>query len=173
MEFLSLLTNTGLGSIIGLVGSWLTKREERKSLTLKYDFDLKMAEFDRIEAEAEANHELAMADKQLERSQVEGDIAIGEAEVIAFQESLKSQGKTTGIKFVDAIKGLMRPLLTTYLIIVASVVAFKLHALTGFQSIAPTELLATYTGVIDQLLFLTSAAVTWWFGSRPSSARKN
>ena len=31
---LSILTSTGAGGIIGVVGSWLTKREERKKYSI-------------------------------------------------------------------------------------------------------------------------------------------
>lgn len=171
---LSILTSTGLGGIIGVVGSWLTKREERKNLQLQYDHDIKMAEIQKEEARAEAEHELAMADKQIERAQVEGEIAIGQEEMEAFKEGLKEQGKTYGIKIVDAVRGLMRPVITIYLLIIATMVAIKINSLVGgLQSINVDELLIQYKSVIDQMLFLTATAVTWWFGSRPSSQRKD
>lgn len=175
MELLSFLTSSTAGGIIGVVGSWLTKREERKNAQLKFDYDVKMAEIRSAEAKAEAEHELAMADKQMERAQVEGNIALGEAELSAFQESLREQSKVYGIKIVDAVRGLMRPLITIYLLIIATLLMTKINELVGGvgNSFSPDELIQTYKGVIDQLLFLTATAVTWWFGSRPSSHRRD
>lgn len=174
MEWLSFLTSSTAGGIIGVIGSWLTKREERKNSQLKLDYEIKMAEIRREEAKAEAEHELAMADKQMERAQVEGNIAIGEAELNAFQEGLREQSKTYGIKIVDSIRGLMRPVITLYLLIIATLLMVKIHELVGGMenAFSPEELIKTYKAVIDQLLFLTATAVTWWFGSRPSSQRK-
>jgi hypothetical protein len=169
---LSLLTSTGFGGIVGILGSWLTKREERKNIELQYAHDFKMAELRRDEVKLEAEHELAMADKQMERAQMEGNIALGEAELSAFQEGLREQNKTYGIKVVDAVRGLMRPLITLYLLAIATMLTYKINELVGGISTLPLEeLLKTYKNVIDQMLFLTATSVTWWFGSRPSSGR--
>lgn len=70
----------------------------------------------------ERAHELAMFDKQLEADKLKGDQAlaqinaqadasIGAAEVQAIIEATKDQGKQTGIKWVDALNALVRPVL--------------------------------------------------------------
>lgn len=177
MEWLaSLLTTTSAGGIIGVLGSWLTKREERKNLQLKFEHDVKISEIRKEEARLEAQHELAMADKHIERAQVEGEISLGEAEVNAFKESLREQSTTYGITFVDTVRGLMRPVITIYLLVIATFVTLKINSLVGgvgALEVEGGELLESYRGVIDQMLFLTATAVTWWFGSRPSSRRKD
>ena len=124
---LSILTSTGAGGIIGVVGSWLTKREERKNIQLQFERDVKLAEIRKDEAKIEADHELALADKQIERAQVEGSVAIDQAEVEAFTEGLKEQSKTYGIKAVDGIRGLMRPIITVYLLIIATLLTLKIN----------------------------------------------
>ncbi|MFB1001959.1 MAG: hypothetical protein QMC22_05410 [Pseudomonadales bacterium] len=171
---LSILTSTGAGGIIGVVGSWLTKREERKNTQLQFERDVKMAEIRKDEAKIEADHELALADKQIERAQVEGSVAIDQAEIEAFTEGLKEQSKTYGIKAVDGIRGLMRPLITVYLLVIATLLTLKINQLVGgLDSLEMSELKGIYDNVINQMLFLTATAVTWWFGSRPSSQRRD
>lgn len=171
---LSILTSTGAGGIIGVVGSWLTKREERKNIQLQFERDVKLAEIRKDEAKIEADHELALADKQIERAQVEGSVAIDQAEVEAFTEGLKEQSKTYGIKAVDGIRGLMRPLITVYLLVIATLLTLKINQLVGgLDSLEMSELKGIYDNVINQMLFLTATAVTWWFGSRPSSQRRD
>lgn len=171
---LSILTSTGAGGIIGVVGSWLTKREERKNIQLQFERDVKLAEIRKDEAKIEADHELALADKQIERAQVEGSVAIDQAEVEAFTEGLKEQSKTYGIKAVDGIRGLMRPIITVYLLIIATLLTLKINQLVGgLDSLEMSELKGIYDNVINQMLFLTATAVTWWFGSRPSSQRRD
>ncbi|MDG1293456.1 MAG: hypothetical protein P8O99_05045 [Pseudomonadales bacterium] len=171
---LSILTSTGAGGIIGVVGSWLTKREERKNIQLQFERDVKLAEIRKDEAKIEADHELALADKQIERAQVEGSVAIDQAEVEAFTEGLKEQSKTYGIKAVDGIRGLMRPIITVYLLIIATLLTLKINQLVGgLDSLELSELKGIYDNVINQMLFLTATAVTWWFGSRPSSQRRD
>ena len=171
---LSILTSTGAGGIIGVVGSWLTKREERKNIQLQFERDVKMAEIRKDEAKIEADHELALADKQIERAQVEGSVAVDQAEVEAFTQGLKEQSKTYGIKAVDGIRGLMRPLITVYLLVIATLLTLKINQLVGgLDSLEMSELKGIYDNVINQMLFLTATAVTWWFGSRPSSQRRD
>ena len=171
---LSILTSTGAGGIIGVVGSWLTKREERKNIQLQFERDVKLAEIRKDEAKIEADHELALADKQIERAQVEGSVAIDQAEVEAFSKGLKEQSKTYGIKAVDGIRGLMRPVITVYLLVIATLLTLKINELVGgLDSLEMSELKGIYDNVINQMLFLTATAVTWWFGSRPSSQRRD
>ncbi len=79
-------------------------------------------------AKDERRHELAMFDKQLEadrvrgemkleQTRVEGDITLGVEELKALVEGVKIQGQLTGIKFVDVINSLMRPIITFWWVI--------------------------------------------------------
>ena len=169
----TILSSSGLGAIVGVVGSWLTKREERANTELQLDHDIRMAEIRSEEARMEYDHALALADKKLEQTVVEGDVAVGQAELSAFTESLKSGSVSTGVRVVDAIRGVMRPVITIYLLIIGSYVAYQINAYVGGLSSLPTnELLSLYRDIISQILFLLTTAVTWWFGSRPSSSKK-
>lgn len=174
-SLVSILTTTGTGGILGVLGSWLTKREERKNLEIKYKHEKELAEIRNKEAEIEAKHELAMADKDYERAELEGEQQISEKELDVLKVSLKEQGMLYGIGFVDAVRGMMRPLITIYLLIIATFVTLHINEVVGGLKVFdgdPQELIDTYKEVINQVLFLTATAVTWWFGSRPSSARK-
>lgn len=168
-----IFSSSGLGAIVGLFGSWLTKREERRNLELKLTHETQMARIRKDEAEMEFGHELAMADKKIERAKVEGEIQRDVEEMAAFREGLKEQQMMYKIKFVDAIRGIMRPLITTYLLIIATYVAVKIGSHVGdLDQIDPNELLTMHKETINQIMFLVTTAVTWWFGSRPSSQRK-
>lgn len=70
----------------------------------------------------ERQHELAMLDKNLEAdrlkaasaqqlAQTQADATISAAEIAAMIEAIKTQGQLTGIKFVDGMNSLVRPLL--------------------------------------------------------------
>lgn len=168
-----LFASSGLGAIVGLLGSWLTKREERRNLELKLTHDIKMADIRKQEAAFEFEHELAMADKQVERAQAEGEIARDVAEMDAFREGLKEQQLIYKIKWVDAIRGLMRPVITIYLLLLATLVATKIGSITGgLGALDKTVMETLYSDTIAQIFFLVTTAVTWWFGSRPSSGRR-
>ena len=170
----SIFSSSGLGAIVGLFGSWLTKREERRNMELKYEYDVKMAEIRKSEAALEFNHELALADKQIERAQVEGEIQRDVGELNAFTQGLKEQQLMYNVKFVDAIRGLMRPLITIYLLVIGTYVAINIGGYVGGieSAITGPEMIEMYKDTIGQVMFLLTTAVTWWFGSRPSSLRK-
>ncbi|MDG9670869.1 hypothetical protein ONV78_24230 [Hahella sp. CR1] len=169
---LALFSSSGLGALVGMFGSWLTKREERKDQQFRLTYELKMATLRKQEAELQYNHELALADKQILRADTEGRINRDIAETAAFKDGLKEQSQTYGMWFVDAIRGLMRPLITVYLLVLATFVTLNISShLGGVGALSPVELMILYKEAIAQMLFLTTTAVTWWFGSRPSSIR--
>lgn len=82
----------------------------------------------------ERKHELSMFDKQLEADRLKGNQAleqlnaqaaatIGAAEIQAIIEATKAQATMTGIKLVDGINSLMRPLITFWWVVVMYSVA--------------------------------------------------
>ena len=173
-SLIGLFSTGGMGAIIGLAGSWMTKREDRKKAELDLQREIEIGNLRLKELEAESSHELAMADKEMERAEVEGDIAIESAEIGAFTESLKAQAKSTGIVFVDAVRGMMRPVITVFLLGLSTWLAVTVHTLVGgLKTISMTELFDLYEIIIQQIIFLTVTAVTWWFGSRPSKRENN
>ena len=101
------LFGTLLGGLFRLapeILKWLDKKDERK-------------------------HELSMMEYQLKADELRGKIAIdtinaqtealiGVSELIAIIEATKAQAVQTGIKFVDAINALMRPLITFWWVLV-------------------------------------------------------
>lgn len=75
-----------------------------------------------LDRKDERKHELSMFDKQLEADRLRGDQAIaqinaqadasiGAAEVQAIIEATKAQAMQTGIRWVDALNALVRPVL--------------------------------------------------------------
>jgi hypothetical protein len=143
---LSILTSSGLGAIIGTVGSIFVKKEELKAAKLKYEQDFKMAELDLRAAADERAHDIVMADKKIELTQAEGEIEKDLIEVDAFKDSLKEQFKSYGIAFVDAVRGMMRPVITLYLLGISTYVAFKISYLVGGleHALNPDEILSIY-----------------------------
>lgn len=169
---MGIFTSSGLGAITGLVGSYLTKVEDRKTAKQKQEFELKMAAVRNQELKYESDHELAMADKEVERAETEGAIAIGTAEVVAFKESLKSQSVSTGNSFVDAVRGAMRPVITIFLLGISTYIIIRVGELVGgIENMDREYLSGMYKAVISDFLFLTVTSVTWWFGSRPSQRK--
>lgn len=164
---LGILGTGGAGGIIGLFGGWLSKRETRKMAEIQFKHDEKMAEFQAQEAKEEREQALALGEQNRLLAETEGQLEVEGKEVDAFVESIKSQAIQTGIKFVDGVRGLMRPLITLFLLISTAVIYYLINdKVGGLDALPASELIAIYKHVIEQIIFLTVLAVSWWFGSR-------
>jgi len=161
---LGIFTSSGLGALIGMLGSWLTKREEAKTLAMKYEYELKMSDLRIKEREMESK-------LQIQKVEAEGAIQKDIVDSQAFIESLKEQSKVYGIKWLDALRGAIRPLLTVYILGVATYLTVEISRLVGgIQGGIPTsDLVVIYNKIITEIFFLATTAFTWWYGSRPSS----
>lgn len=164
------LSSGGVGAIVGTIGSFFTKREERKAQKENNEFKLADRELDLKEQAQEQAHAIFMADKKMELTSLEGNIAVDVADSNAFVESVKGASRSTGSAFADMVKGMMRPLITTFLLVVCAIMGFKLHILVGgLEGLGTDEVFSLYREIIMSTIFLTMVAVTWWFGSRPHS----
>lgn len=169
---LGILASGGTGAIVGLIGSFAIKWLDLKVLKEKLTVEVKMAEIRTRELELEQSHALALADKEIDKAEVEGKITLDVAEMQAFAESQKAQAIRYG-GVVDSIRGLMRPVITLFLLIASTWILYRVWQMVGgLQALDQDELLALFKSQIDAMTFLTMTAVTWWFGSRPS-AQKN
>ena len=167
MEWLvSILSSSGLGSIIGLAGGLITKRLEIKALATEMKFKLEQRKLDLQESAQERGHEIDMANKNIERAQVEGQIQVESLEVGAFTESQKN-GKA------DGVLRFFRPLCTSYLLISSTwLFAVVWAAVGGLDSIPKPDLVVMLLLMVNATIFLTTTCVSWWFGSRGGNIGK-
>ncbi len=157
-----LLGSSAVGGIIGGVFGWMNKREAREVLKLQI-----------ADRQAERDHRLNEV-----RVESEADIALAETEGrIAFDiqdsktlaESVKGAFERTGIFIVDATRGLMRPIITAYLMFSVTMIAYKLDKLVGgLEALPANELFDLYRVILLQVVALCGIAVGWWFASRPA-----
>lgn len=125
-----------------------------------------------LDRKDERAHELAMFDKQLEADRLKGsqalaqinaqaDANIGAAEVQAVIEATKAQAVQTGIKWVDALNALVRPLLAMqWLILLWPAVIVAGFALAIQHGTDPLVALKAAFG-IDEKAMAASVASFW------------
>ncbi|MDD2663949.1 MAG: hypothetical protein PHD19_09330 [Dechloromonas sp.] len=125
-----------------------------------------------LDRKDERSHELAMFDKQLEADKLRGDqaiaqinaqadAAIGAAEVQAIIEATKAQAVQTGIKWVDALNALVRPVLALqWLIVLWPAVIVAGFALAVQYGTDPLVALRAAFGV-DEKAMAASVASFW------------
>lgn len=172
-SIIGLFSGGAVGAITGLVGSYLTKREERATLKLQQQHEAKMRQFDIEEASQEHSQALALADKKIEQAKTEAEIAADVSAAETFNTSIKVGNEKSGIKWIDGVRSLMRPMITLMLLFASALLTYQISSLgVGLESLGSDELLQMYQQIIKEALFLTTTAVTWWFGTRGSSQFK-
>ena len=125
-----------------------------------------------LDRKDERKHELSMFDKQLEADRLRGeqaiaqinaqaDAAIGAAEVQAIIEATKAQAMQTGIKWVDALNALVRPVLAfQWLIVLWPAVIVSGFVLAVVGGADPLVALKAAFGV-DEKAMAASVASFW------------
>jgi hypothetical protein len=157
-----MISDLVFGGITGLVGGIAQKWADYKTKKLELEMQQKKHE-----------NEIAMRKVDAEIMQQEWaartKVAEVEADSKAFEAShnepeLYSEKVAPTVKqgwllvFVDFLRGIVRPFLTLYLCAVTTVMYMR----TDGGSINPQS-------VVDTVLFLTTTAVCWWYGSRGNS----
>lgn len=161
-----LLTGPGVAGITGLIGGTVAKLFEAKAKREELRFEERMRELDIEEAKFERDHEIAMADKQVERAKVESDLAIEQSELKAFTVSQESNKVEGLLRFV-------RPAITFYLLLAVSILfGLVWFAVDGLAAFNKAELHMLLQQMIEAALYLTIMCVGWWFGSRGGNINK-
>jgi hypothetical protein len=148
----------------GLFRAWVDVRAARDRAEHEY----KLRQLDVSLEAAQQRHELAMADAARQRSQTEAMIARDVGELNAFTTSLRESEQRYG-GWVDDVRGVMRPAITTYLLIALTVwTALLWHRVGGLDAVPADEQLQMLRQLIGAWVFLSTGAVGWWFAIRPS-----
>lgn len=126
-----------------------------------------------LDAKNERAHELAMLEKEMEFAKVRGEIAMREQEtsminneLVAMAEAIKDQSESakSGGKFVAAFSALIRPGITTWFVVLYSMV--KIAAMVvAFQAGADWKDVLINSWTKDDMAILMMI-VTFWFTGR-------
>lgn len=140
---------TIVGALVGGSGSALSKWFGIREKKLSFEHEIKLLEMQIQAKQSETENELAI-------TQEEGFSAIREA---SYNHDM-SQGRTS--IWVNNILRLVRPILTLLLISLVWVI---------WVSVAKNNL-DLQNQIIDGVLFMSSAALAWWFGDRSPHSKK-
>lgn len=130
-----------------------------------------------LDARADRAHELAMFDKQLEAERLKGNMqleqinaqaaaTISSEELQAMVEATKAQAMKSGIRWVDAISSLMRPLLTFWWAIVLYTVALgaEFYALVYLSNQPMVSAILQLWGEDEKAI--VASIMAFWFVDR-------
>lgn len=191
----SILTtaNPLVGGILGAVGAIATGIMNYKSQKLKYEHDREVMahELNVIKAESDANVKIIetqtrgtidLADANAYRdSQKYGNLNMLASGMIEKLSEMKTgEGATPWfartiltiivllLSLVDFLKGLMRPGLTAYHVILTTYITATAWQIARTQNVifGADDAVRIIFQVVNTVLFLTVTCVTWWFGDR-------
>ena len=159
--------NPVLGTVTGLLGGWLAKRERRKQMEMEFAHEEKMETMGLQRDQWAHEAALAMADKQVEAAQAEGAIQADIRAADAFGESQKS-GLT---RFGEIIRSIVRPIITGVLLWCSWTIYSETEELVGgLEGLDPLVVQDLFVYIVHAIVFLTITAVSWWFASRGDRA---
>jgi hypothetical protein len=168
---MGLMGSSGFGALVGWFGGLANRFVDLKGKKL----DLEGKKLDH-------QHELAMRDKDMEAmrleseravsvASIEGAASVEQAAYSALTQSYAADRASYGIIWVDAIRGVVRPLLTAVLAgaaLYVNYVALDLLA-EAWPSLATEQKLRFALLSVEWVLFQGSVCIGWWFANRPSS----
>lgn len=156
MSLVDIVGNALGGGVLGAAGAAFSRWHEAKLELAKLEINNK--------------HQLAMAEQALTAQVVkqDGDGLIASAPVDAATYSTEtSKNATPQLMLVDAVRGLVRPLLTALLLCSTMYYTSRLLTLAGAQ-LTPAEAHDLLKFLLESTVSCTGIALTWWFGARPT-----
>ena len=158
------------GGITGLLGAGITSFTEYKTKMASFAHEQKMTDLNMQMAQLDAESRFKIAQSEADAAK---DVAATEAFTkshtadIARYATGDRAANSTGFIVVDVIRGLVRPTLTIYVMVVVTLIYYQLMQLVGGLTAIPThDALVMVKSVIDALLYITTTIVLWWFGTR-------
>jgi len=172
---LSILGSLVSGGLTGILGTALTgilsyfkrkeenkltialKKEERETMKLKSDLDLKKISL--------------LSETKLAGIQEQQAAAI-KKESYANDKATYASSRARDSKwlvFVDFLRGIIRPTLTIYLIILTTFVymeASDIVSAIGYERFEAAKAIAIVEEITATILYLTTTCVSWYFGNR-------
>lgn len=160
--FLSLLSSSGFGSIIGLGGGLINRWADYKFKQQDREFELLKMDKDREFMKDEYA-------SRIQISTVEADASIEKAGYEAMTESYQYARTSKEDGFVDSLSKLVRPLITFLFFLFSVYVFWKIDSIVRQAGIImnTTEVLAIWKGCIEWILFQAGISLGWWFAMRP------
>ena len=131
-----------IGSAIGTVGRFIEKRQELKQMKLEFDQEFKLQGLQITARKDELESEQAIV-----QAQADSDI------------------KTASYSH-DASYGIATPIIASILRFVRPVLTFGLLGFSGYIFFSIQDDPTIVRELSNQIMFLTTTAVAWWFGDR-------
>ncbi len=185
-----------LGGVSGLIGNAFTTYFKFKNAKMEYTHKEKM-----VDLETQAMIQEAQMQIKVTETRIEGEIELADAAAFNTSQKVGSEklfhekwidiimangnGTWTGwffllcgtliaaaFAFTDWLNGIMRPVLTLYLLGGATYItylAWQIMQSAGLATMTTTQAVDIFQQVSSTMIYLSVSATTWWLGDRSMS----
>lgn len=176
----TLISGVLSGGATGLLGVILQRYFDLKGrdkdivlLRLQHEQSLALASIENARLERRAEADEFAADRAADAAEADAEaksmVASYEHDEARYLDKSAQKNKWAIIAFtvVDAVRGLIRPVLTTYLVVLVTFLFLWAKKLAGDTAITQEHAITIISQIIATILYLCTACTLWWFGSRP------
>jgi hypothetical protein len=150
-----------IGGILGAITPIVAQAQKRKQKREENAHEREMAKITLEETRLEQSHELAIADKEIDKAETEGELLIDQKEVDGTIEIIKGQANARGAK------AWIRPVLTAYAMIIATVLSWAVfRSAGGLEAFTASEKVDMLTLIVDSAFLFATASFMFWFTAR-------
>jgi hypothetical protein len=159
---LSLLSTSGFGSIIGLIGGLINRKFDAQDKANERKFELDKMDKEAVLMEAEWKHKTEVAT-------IEAEATVESSAYQALAKSYDFAATSTEDGWVDKASKVIRPLLTIAFFIFTCYVFYKINEMMIALKVTPSpdEILTIWKTCIEWILFQAGVSIGWWFAMRP------
>jgi len=175
MDILGLVTSALGGGVTGLVGTALQSVFAYKSKKLDIELEKQKAaneiELRKIDIQMQAAEWASRT--HIAEVTTKGEVDKADAATLAAsyqlepqqysERSLLSHGQEWVMVIIDALRAIIRPAMTIYLCVLASLIYFQTRGLINSNQGDAFQLLEK---LVETILYLFTSVTLWWFGSR-------
>lgn len=164
---MSILLSLLSGGLTGLIGKGVERYFDHKSKKLEFEIEAKRFEYQLALQQAVGKAAVEVEDSKAFKASIESD------DVDKFYEGKYSRGQGWLMVFLDFCRGFIRIGLTAYLCILTTLVYIKAEKLMQMDILLPGAAYDIVTLIINTILYLTTLACCWQFGSRATNSPVN
>lgn len=171
-ELLGLIFSGGatglLGTGMSLLFGWLKEKGERAERLEQRRLDI---EHDRVEFESRER----MADREAEKDE---QLSADALQLASYKHDAATYSKRVEVTpaqgwllvIVDFLRGIIRPAMTVYLLVLVSVLYFSIQGALSEASLntdmSVAKAMAARDKLVDAVIYLVTTVASWWFGDR-------
>lgn len=166
------------GGATGLIGVAIQRWADYKNRQLEIQIERERRETEIAKRKADAEVVQAEYAGRIKVAQEEGATARDVADTQAFAQTMWREpdrysdarrltiGQQWFMVLLDVLRGAVRPLLTIYLCALTTYVWLQVKAVLSTQQLQAAAAMEVWQLVVQNILYLTTTVVLWWFGTR-------